>query len=166
MKTIENGRLCSQNDQDIVVFLIGAKINKWWLLPFALPVLIRMRSMQKELLDDPQSGLLGLQSFGSMDVQYWRSVEDLHKYAEAADKHHKPTWKKFYQKLFRNASVGVWHETFIVSKGHYESIYVNMPRLGLGKWAPLHEATGSLASSRGRLAAYYDSASEKGLSAA
>jgi hypothetical protein len=166
MRTIESGRLCSQNDQDIVVFLIGAKINKWWLLPFALPVLIRMRSMQKELLDDPDSGLLGLQSFGGMDVQYWRSVEDLHRYAEAGDKHHKPTWKKFYQKLFRNASVGVWHETFIVPAGHYESVYVNMPRLGLGKCTPLQEAIGSLSSSRGRLATYYASTSTKSLSAA
>jgi hypothetical protein len=166
MKTIERGRLCSQNDQDIVVFLIGARMNKWWLLPFALPVLVKMRSMQKELLEDPESGLLGLQSYGAMDVQYWRSIDDLHRYAEAGDKQHKPTWKKFYQRLFRNASVGIWHETFIVPAGHYESVYVNMPRVGLGKCVPLHEAKGPLSSSRGRLGAYYNSVSTKNLSAA
>lgn len=155
MAQIQKGRLCADNDRDIVVFLIGARVNKWWLLPLSLPILSRMRSMQRELLNDPTSGLLGIQSMGFADVQYWRSIEDLLRYAEAREKHHKPTAKKFYQKLFRNEAVGVWHETYFVSKGHYESLYLNMTAQGLGKFSVLSEASGVKANSRGRMEVYF-----------
>ncbi len=29
--------------------------------------------------------------------------------------------------------VGLWHETFVVPAGSYESVYVNMPPFGLGE---------------------------------
>ena len=32
-----------------------------------------------------------------------------------------------------DGSVGIWHETYAVSPGAYENIYVNMPPFGLGK---------------------------------
>jgi hypothetical protein len=55
-----------------------------------------------------------------------------------------PAWAAFNRAVGNNGSVGVWHETYEVAPGHYESIYVNMPRWGLA-------AAGEHASAIGRL---------------
>jgi hypothetical protein len=47
--------------------------------------------------------------------------------------------------------VGIWHETFLVRAGEYESIYSGMPRRGLGLAGRLVPATGARASARERL---------------
>ena len=41
--------------------------------------------------------------------------------------------EKLQQKVGNNDAVGIFHETYQVRKGHYESVYVNMPLYGLGK---------------------------------
>lgn len=154
MARIIEGRKTVRNHEDIVVFLIGARINKWWLLPLALPILSKMRAMQKELLADPDSGLLAIQSLGLADVQYWRSAEHLMRYANDRTREHKPAARRYYQKLFRNEAVGIWHETYLVPAGQYECIYTNMPQTGLGKLRPLVEAKGPLQSAPARLQAH------------
>jgi hypothetical protein len=148
---IESGRKTVENQRDLVVFLIGARINKWWLLPIALPLLIRMRTMQLELLADPESGLLGIQALGSTSLMYFRSHDDLIRYAGDSKKTHKPTAKSFFQKIFRNEAIGVWHETFVVPGGNYESLYINMPKFGMGKVLPLVDAHGERATAASRL---------------
>jgi hypothetical protein len=52
-----------------------------------------------------------------------------------------------------NGSVGIWHETYAVSPGTYENVYVNMPPFGLGKAGNLHPASGGRQSAAGRLSA-------------
>jgi hypothetical protein len=47
--------------------------------------------------------------------------------------------------------VGIYHETYCVAPGQYENVYVNMPPTLLGEVAPLVEAGGARASSRGRM---------------
>ncbi len=153
MTHIVPGRKRTDNQQRLVVFLIGARINKWWLLPLALPILARMRTMQRELLADPDSGLLGITSLGFADVQYWRSVEDLERYAGARDRAHQPTAARYYRRLFPNGAVGVWHETYILEPGSYENLYINMPRHGVGRCLELRDAQGPTARLRGRLGA-------------
>jgi hypothetical protein len=49
--------------------------------------------------------------------------------------------------------VGIWHESYVVPAGQAESIYVNMPRFGLGLAASLFPAKGDRASAARRLAA-------------
>ncbi len=160
MAKIVPGRKTIQRDEGIVVFIIGARINKWWLLPFSIPVLGRMRAMLEELAADPSSDLLAVQSFGfGCSIQYWRSLEGLMSYAEDRNKAHQPAAKRYFQKLFKNQAAGIWHETYVVPGGHYECIYNNMPRMGLGKVSPLLEASGELSHARKRLsAAAYESA--------
>ena len=145
-------RVTTNNDDGLVVFLIGARINRFWLLPIALPILSRMQVMLKELANDSESGLLGVQSlgFGGM-VQYWKSVDHLINYADARDRTHKPTATRYYQRLFKNRAIGLWHELFIVRGGHYEGLYANMPKFGLGQFRALVPATGKYATARGRL---------------
>ena len=151
--TIIKGRTTVLGDRDIVVFIIGARINKWWLLPLAIPILSRMQAMRRELLNDPSSGLLGVQPLGfGGEVQYWQSLEQLLAYADDRKKEHRPAAKRFFQKIFKNEAAGVWHETYLVPKGHYESLYINMPATGLGKFAAPVPATGHLGTAQGRLA--------------
>lgn len=151
MNNIQAGRKTVHNHRDIVVFLIGARINKWWLLPLALPILIKMNAMQRELLRDPELGLLGIQNLGSGTVMYFRSTEDLFRYANDKTREHQPAARRFFQKIFRNEAIGIWHETYVVPAGSYECIYTNMPRFGLGKTAPLVDATQELATAEKRL---------------
>ena len=47
--------------------------------------------------------------------------------------------------------MGIWHETYRVESGHYETIYHNMPPFGLGQVAELVEATGYRMSAAGRV---------------
>jgi len=152
--TYVSGRHTIDNSQDIVVFLIGARINKWWLLPLGLPVILAMPRMLRELYKDPSSGFLGMENLGLAGmVQYWRSVEDLHRYAHDREKQHKPAWVKYAQKILGNGVVGVWHETYVVKAGGYEVVSTNMPHLCQGRLRPLLPATGELATAARRLSA-------------
>ncbi len=45
----------------------------------------------------------------------------------------------------------MWHETYRVSPGNYECIYVNMPPFGLGKVTRLIPATGRHETAAGRM---------------
>ena len=138
------GRHGARLDGDFVVFLIGMRMNKPWKLRKTLYVLRQMRPMVNELEADPSSGFLGAE-FGFMYggpavVQFWRSFEELDRYARNPDARHLPAWKRFNQLVRGSGDVGIWHETYRVHAGEYEAIYGNMPRVGLaaaGEHAPL-----------------------------
>lgn len=131
-----NKRVCAELDGPFVVFLIGMRVNRWW-KPWAwLPVVRAMPRMLAELARQPHMGLLHARSqFGfpnAMVIQYWRSFEALEAYAKATDAAHLPAWRAFNQRTGSNGDVGIWHETYLVAPGAYESIYNNMPPYGLG----------------------------------
>jgi fumigallin biosynthesis monooxygenase-like protein len=135
---VQEGRVTAAARGDVVVFLIGMRINKLRALRSWLPVFVAMPRMLKELSKDPSSGLLGFRVLigGLRDItvlQYWESEEALFAYASAGDKEHRPAWAAYNRKV-RNggADVGIWHETYAVPAGRYESIYGNMPPHGLG----------------------------------
>lgn len=86
-------------------------------------------------------------------VSYWRSMDRLMAYAHAADAAHLPAWRAFNRNVGTNGDVGVWHETYRVRPGDYESVYVNMPRFGIGGVGALVEATGRRERAKDRLAA-------------
>ena len=48
--------------------------------------------------------------------------------------------------------VGIWHETYLVRAGEYETVYGNMPPYGLGLAGELVPAAGKARSAKGRLA--------------
>jgi hypothetical protein len=150
--SIVSGRMTVDNSEDLVVFLIGGRVNRWWYLPIVLPILTTMIRMLRELKKDPALGLLGVQSlgYGGM-VQYWKSIEHLQRYANDRQRAHKPAWIRFMQRIFRNHAAGIWHETYVVRGGNYESIYGNMPRFGLGTFKPLIPATGAISTAAKRL---------------
>ncbi len=145
---------------DFVVFLIGMRINHWHKPWRWLPVGQAMGRMLAELHRQPALGLLHARSqFGGRNAivtQYWRSFADLHAYAHAPSLGHRPAWTAFNRAVGSNGDVGIWHETFLVAAGQYESVYSNMPPFGLGLAATLVPARGGRASARGRLGAAPD----------
>jgi hypothetical protein len=155
MTDIIEERVCAEVGGEIVVFLIGMRINKLWKLWKWIPVLAAMPRMLQELAAHPELGLLYARpQFGLRNqwvVQYWKSAEHLHAYAHAAGQAHLPAWQAFNAKIGTDGDVGIWHETYVVPPGHAESVYVNMPRHGLGVAVSLFPAKGERASASKRL---------------
>ena len=87
-----------------------------------------------------------------MVVQYWRSFEHLEAYARNKDAEHFPNWVRFNKEVGSNGDVGIWHETYRVRAGEYESVYNNMPAYGLGRAGSLVPAAGYRRTAAGRLA--------------
>ena len=156
---IQAQRLTANLDGDFVVFLIGMRINKPLKIHKWLPVAQAMPRMIAELNRQPELGLLHAESWFSRTiimVQYWRSMEQLLAYAKSKESEHLPAWQAFNKSVGTDGTVGIWHETYAVSPGSYESVYVNMPAFALGKAGNLQVASGGRQSASGRLHAGRD----------
>ncbi|WP_189189101.1 DUF4188 domain-containing protein [Streptomyces albiflavescens] len=124
---------------DVVVLLIGMRINHFWAVHHWLPVLLAMPRMLRELGKDKSRGLLGHVLLTASPrtyyvVQYWESKEKLYSYAHSPDMFHHKAWARINRqeragKLRQH--VGRWHEAYVVPEGSYESIYADMPAFGL-----------------------------------
>src|SRR5215813_6167432 len=151
MATI-NRRIAASIEGDFVVFIIGARINRWWKLPKYLWFLSTMPKMIAEVAARPESGFLGSERLGlTTNVQYWRSLEQLIAYSRSRDQTHYPYWVRFNKEVASNGDIGIWHETFLVRAGEYECIYNNMPLRGLAKAAKYVDAIGRASTAAGRL---------------
>ncbi|TSB31613.1 DUF4188 domain-containing protein [Streptomyces sp. NBC_01525] len=132
------GRVTADADGDVVIFLIGMRIHHLWAVHRWLPVFLAMPRMLKELGRDRTAGLLHHRLVGGPPrtfevVQYWESKEKLLAYAVAPDREHRPAWATFNRRARQGAGhVGIWHETYVVPAGSYETIYGDMPARGLG----------------------------------
>jgi len=151
---IHHSRMSAHMKGDFVVFLIGMRINYFWKIHRWIPVINAMGRMLKELYNDKELGLLHHEmGFGRtfIIVQYWRSMDQLIAYAKSKDSQHLPAWKEFNQKIGKDGSVGIWHETYAVSDGNYENIYAHMPPFVLGKAGTLEKVQGTGESAKERL---------------
>ena len=83
-------------------------------------------------------------------VQYWKDFDSLEAYARNPDHQHLPAWAKFNRLRAASPDVGVWHETYEIDPGKWESIYVNMPPFGLGKVFEAEQISGAREAARGR----------------
>ncbi|MFF0018213.1 DUF4188 domain-containing protein [Streptomyces sp. NPDC005374] len=133
------GRTTASVDGDAVVLLIGMRINHFWAVHHWFPVLTAMPRMLRELSRAPERGLLGHVLLTASPrtyyvVQYWESKEKLYAYAHAPDMFHRRAWAIVNRKEKAGKArqhVGLWHETYVVPEGSYESIYADMPAFGL-----------------------------------
>ncbi|PTQ89747.1 DUF4188 domain-containing protein [Agitococcus lubricus] len=151
---IKQERLSTTLEGDFVVFLIGMRINNPLLIHKWLPVARAMPRMLEELRRQPELGLLHADMWFARNilvVQYWRSIEQLLAYAKNKEAEHLPAWRLFNKTIGTDGTVGIWHETYKVSAGNYENVYVNMPPFGLGKVGILQPATHGRESAAGRL---------------
>ena len=134
MTEIHGGRFAVSTERDVVVFLIGMRVNRFWKLRSWLPVAAAMPRMQKELAQNPELGCLGtLNWFGrtTISVQYWRDFDSLDAYARNPNQTHLPAWRAFNTAIKNGGDVGIWHETYQVQQGRLEAVYANMPVFGL-----------------------------------
>ncbi|MDQ3383155.1 MAG: DUF4188 domain-containing protein [Actinomycetota bacterium] len=156
MSSIHPGRMTHDHDGELVVFLIGMRVNRLWRPDVWGPAFAAMGPMLTELSSDPDSGLLGYHTMigdrGPLLVQYWASVDKLYAYAADTEAAHRPAWTRFNQRVRKVPGVvGVWHETYVVASA--ESVYVGMPSFGLARATGLRAVTGRLDRARTRLEA-------------
>ena len=134
MADIIASRMTHDYEGELVVFLIGMRINKPWRPDLWLPVFNAMPRMLAELSKDKDSGLLGYRlTFGAGGpflVQYWSSHEKLYAYASERDAAHRPAWAAFNRRARKApGAVGIWHETYLVERA--VTLYAGMPVSGL-----------------------------------
>ncbi|MET7489280.1 DUF4188 domain-containing protein [Streptomyces sp. NPDC005538] len=134
-----SGRTTADAEGDVVVLLIGMRVNHFWAVHQWLPVMLSMFRMLGELARDSTRGLLGHVLLTASPrtyyvVQYWESKEKLYAYASSPDMFHHKAWAIVNRKERAGkvrGHVGLWHESYVVPQGSYEAIYADMPAFGL-----------------------------------
>ncbi len=139
---------------EFVVVVLGIRLNRWWRLGDWLWARRSMRRLFRDLEADPSWGLLGYQEWSGWrhltTVQYWTSFEDLVRWSRVPKGEHRTVWTEYTRRLAASGSVGVWHETYVVGPGRYETVYTNVPPTGLGRVAPRETAIRRLGTAAGR----------------
>ena len=155
MSSVVQGRFTARRDAPFAVFIIGLRINRFLDLKNWVPTAMAMGPMLKELYAHPEEGFLGAETFlswrGVTMLQYWRSFDDLERFAKDPNDPHLPAWQRFNREAKRSGSVGIFHETYMIEPGNYEAIYANMPPFGLAKPTVPGPAVGARESARRRL---------------
>lgn len=150
------GRKTADFSGPLVVFIIGVRINHFRKIGKWLPVVRAMGPMIEELSANPDSGFLGVETCLKSHrhlvmIQYWTAFDALERYARSRDEKHWPAWTAFQKNVGDDGTVGIFHETYAIEGGAYESLYGNMPAFGLGKVAGITDATGSRQEARQRM---------------
>lgn len=139
MPTVIADKFTTHMDQPFVVFLLGARVNDFWQFRKWMQVLSAFGPMIEQLERHPEKGFLGgdtyftIKPLATVMISYWRSFEDLERFARSKDDPHLAAWRDFNAKIGYDGSVGVWHETYQVHPGSIEALYANMPPMGLAR---------------------------------
>ncbi|GIZ41165.1 hypothetical protein CKM354_000448000 [Cercospora kikuchii] len=129
-------------NQDIVVFLIGTRSNHpLGVLAPGMPTSATYFQDLTAILEDhaEEFGFLGMTSWHdssqrstkaeSMYVCYFRTIEGLHAFAHST--YHRAAWNWWNKSTKKYPHLSIFHETYHVPKGHYESIYINSHASGI-----------------------------------
>ena len=141
----EEGRFGNQpSNQDVVVFLIGTRINHPLGLFAPGVTQLKFPEMVKDLEEHSEEyGFLGITNWINssdrttnselMMVCYFRNNEGLQKFAHAP--FHRDNWDWWNKNVKKHPHISIYHETYHVPKGHWESIHVNSHISGLNTTA-------------------------------
>lgn len=155
MAQIIPGRFTAQHNESFVVFIIGMRVNKLFAFRKWFMAANAMAPMLRTLYAHPEKGFLGahvsLSWRGVTTIQYWRSFDDLEKFARDRDDPHLESWRRFNKLIGTDGSVGIWHESYLVEAGQYECVYNNMPIFGLAAATKHVPAVGRQETARRRL---------------
>ncbi len=156
MSKVVPGRFTAKSDEPFVVFIIGMRVNRLMAVRKWVPTAAAMGPMLSTLYQHPEKGFLGGQQFfywrGISLVQYWRSFDDLERFARDPSDPHLKAWQRFNRAVGADGSVGIWHESYLVEPGSYETVYSNMPVFGLAAATEHVPAVGRRETARRRLA--------------
>jgi Domain of unknown function (DUF4188) len=152
---VRPGRWMASRDQPFAVFLFGMRLNsprglRRWL--WGLRVL---RRIEADLAAHPERGLLAGRVYRSgrtlLAVQYWASFDALDAWARDHSLPHRPQWQRYLREASRDASLGLWHETYLATPGTWEGVYVHMPPWGIGAAGEVADMRATRGSARDRL---------------
>jgi hypothetical protein len=157
MSKVRPGRYTADLDGDFVVFVIGMRVNHLRKIHRWFPVMRRMGPMIRELNREPAKGMLHVESAivgrTTLMVQYWRSYDDLERFAKDGADLHLPAWRAYNKAIASSGDVGVYHETYKVRAGDYEAVYANMTPFGLARAGEMVPVSRKGESSRERISA-------------
>lgn len=119
-----------------VVMLIGMRINKFWMVHRWLPAFLSMMPMIIEVNKNKDHGYLHSRTWIGRTiimVQYWRTMDELMKYAHNLDAKHRPGWARYNRDVRNDGAVGVFHEAYVIDPSRIHTVYRNMPLMGLAR---------------------------------
>jgi hypothetical protein len=142
-------RLTHAYEGPLALFLIGLRVHKPWKVGIvrqagsAMPRMIAELEANRRAAERGEAEHLGylgsrttLDLKGPTVIQWWRSVDDIYAYANAATLEHRPAWLAFYRAATADPSaVTIWHETYAVQPGGVESLYGGPGAFGLADLA-------------------------------
>src|SRR6266702_1934096 len=109
MAKVMPGRYTAQTGEPFVVFLIGMRINRFFAFRKWIPTALAMGPMLRTLFQHPEKGFLGGELIfywrGVGLIQYWRSFEDLEKFARNREDPHLHAWQRFNKAIGTDGSV-------------------------------------------------------------
>ncbi|EHK25746.1 uncharacterized protein TRIVIDRAFT_219507 [Trichoderma virens Gv29-8] len=128
---------------DVAVIMLGLR-NNHALGMFGTggrETFLRFKAMFQELEDNKDSGFLGsswyrsanerLTGNGFMTVCYFRSVEDIDRFAHGPL--HRDTWDWFNNLVKTHPHLSIMHEVYTARKKNWENIFINYHLTGIGK---------------------------------
>jgi hypothetical protein len=155
MSKVFPGRYTAEIDEPFVVFLIGMRVNRIFAVRKWLSTAQAMNKMLRVLSTYPEKGFMGGQTIlywrGLGVIQYWRSFEDLERFARNPAEPHLAVWRRFNKTIGADGTVGFWHETYMIEPGKHEAVYGNMPMFGLAAAARHVPAVGRRETARQRI---------------
>ncbi|WP_336024986.1 DUF4188 domain-containing protein [Halobellus salinisoli] len=134
--------MAAEIDGEYVIYINGMRLNKLRALPKYLRAGLKAGKMFEQLAADPDSGFLGyLPAYMGLRsgaaIQYWRSLEDIKRFAQDPNGTHVPAWQWYEEEVGTNGELGFWAELYVVKDGSFETFYRNMPPTGLGEHGSL-----------------------------
>jgi hypothetical protein len=129
---LAGARMTAEIEGDFAVFMTGMRVNNILKVHKWLPMYRAMKSVLTDLFTDQEaSGALGAHAYfgnrGAMLIAYFRSIEHLERFANDNEQAHSRALRDYFRRMKDNTAVGIWHESYVVHDGEYESVYHNMP---------------------------------------
>lgn len=145
-------------EDGVVIYINGIRLNRLRGLPQYLMANWKVAKMFRRLEADPDSGFLGYEPAlmgprHGAAIQYWRSLEDLERFASDREDMHAPAWRWFNR--VDDGSIGLWSELYVIGPDDYETFFRNVEGVGLSRFGDLvpmaeHERRFGLAGSVAR----------------
>lgn len=135
--------------EPVTVFLVGVQCRSFFSM-WKIPLIgRRMMQMQKQLMADPNSGLIWganfvqKKPFTTLFLSYWKSSDHIQKFVTSDHFSHKSSVKEYWQKYGRDPNIGVWHETYEIDSSKTENLYYGMAPFGVSAFTEVENITAS-----------------------